>query len=199
MRWVVEAVHGILGQKYKLLHHQLDNKLLPTIRTYFRIACFLNNKFGKRLDSDSENKFEILKQIESQSSVENTLANIIETENWNRKRVIFQQLSSRDLNDFPEMTENDLKVFFTGSYQLSQAISYLAEMMDEENNILLHYVKQQPNIVKFQVKSRHINAKTYKCYVEYAPNTIGVAGIKRYCCECANGRRTMAVALMLQQ
>lgn len=34
VRWVVEAVHGIIGQKNKLLHHKLDNKLLPKVGSY---------------------------------------------------------------------------------------------------------------------------------------------------------------------
>ena len=41
LRWVVEAVHGILGKKYKLLHQQLDKKLLPKVGGYCRIACFI--------------------------------------------------------------------------------------------------------------------------------------------------------------
>lgn len=48
-----------------------------------------------------------------------------------------------------------------------------------------------PNIIKFEVRSRHINSKTYKCYIHYEPNTIGMRGIKRYCCSCANGNRTV--------
>ena len=47
LRWVVEAVHGILKQKYKLLDHKLDNKMLPKVGTYFRIAAFLNNILEK--------------------------------------------------------------------------------------------------------------------------------------------------------
>ena len=63
--------------------------------------------------------------------------------------------------------------------------------MDEENNINLRCVKERKNIIKFEVRSRHINSKTYRCYIDYAPNSIGYSGIKRYCCECANGNRTV--------
>ena len=88
------------------------------------------------------------------------------------------------------MTENDLMVLFTGSYQLSQAVSYLAEIMD--NGIInANFLKENKSIVKFEVRSRHINRKTYKCYIEYALNTIGKAGILHYTCECANGLRTV--------
>ena len=47
IRWVVEAVHGVIGQKYKLLHNQFMNNTLDNARTYCRIACFLHNRFGK--------------------------------------------------------------------------------------------------------------------------------------------------------
>ena len=33
IRWVVEAVHGIIKQKYKILLYQTDNKLLPNIHS----------------------------------------------------------------------------------------------------------------------------------------------------------------------
>ena len=45
VRWVVEAVHGVLKQKYRLLDHKIDNKLIPKIGSYFRIASFINNTF----------------------------------------------------------------------------------------------------------------------------------------------------------
>jgi hypothetical protein len=57
------------------------------------------------------------------------------------------------------MTEKDLKIFFSGTYQLGQAISYLAEMMDEENNLTLQYLKISKNILKVLVQSRHIKKR----------------------------------------
>ena len=191
IRWVVEAIHGIIGQKYKLLHHQMDNKLLPKVSLYCKIACFLNNTFGKRLNSDVDLCDEIVERMSSQNIAENSLSVEVENQHWNRRKIPFNQLSSNDLLDFPEMTEKDLKILFTGSYQLSQAISYLAELMDEENTINLRCLKERNNIIKFEVRSRHINSKTYRCYIDYAPNSIGYSGVKRYCCECANGNRTV--------
>ncbi|XP_076246511.1 uncharacterized protein LOC143186687 [Calliopsis andreniformis] len=155
VRWVVKAIHGIIGQKYKLLHYQLDNK------------------------------------IQDQQNVENTLATEVENRHWNRREVPFRQVSVSDFLDFPEMTQHELKILFTGSYQLSRAVSYLAELMDSENNINIHCLKENNDIVKFQDKWRHINSKTYRCYIDYTPNSIGVSGIKRYCCECPNGNRTI--------
>ena len=63
--------------------------------------------------------------------------------------------------------------------------------MNDNGSINLQFVKDQVNILKVQVQSRHISWKLYSCFIGYRPKTIGVAGIKIYACECANGRRTV--------
>lgn len=115
LRWVVEAVHGILGKKYKLLHQQLDNKLLPKAGAYCRIACFLNNRFGKRLNSDkNEDGLQdiIIERMLKCNQAENTLASEVATARWSRRSTTMTKLTSNEVTDFPEMTERDLKIFF---------------------------------------------------------------------------------------
>ena len=121
----------------------------------------------------------------------NTLAEEVENGKWGRRNVIFQKIKQTDVSDFPEMSQDELILFFTGTYQLGQAISYLAEMMDEDGNIELQYLKVNENILKFLVRSRHINKKTYKCFIDYIPDKDGCDGISRYCCDCPNGLRTI--------
>ena len=105
---------------------------------------------------------------------------------------MFQSFSSNNLLDFLELTEKHLKILFTGSCQLSQAVSYLAEIMDDNGSINLQFAKKQANILKIQVQSRHISRKSYICFTGYRPNSIGVAGIEGYACECANDRKTVS-------
>lgn len=169
----------------------MHNTLLPTVRSFCRIAYLLHNTFGKRLNSDNQYSEEIISRISEQKDQPNTLGLEVETHRWSRRKIPFQQITAIDLTDFPEMTEQDLKIFLTGSYQLSHAVSYLAEMMDEENNINLRCLKQNKNILQFQVQSRHINSKIYKCYIDYTPHSIGCSGIKRHFYECANGGRVI--------
>lgn len=191
IRWVVEAVHGIMGEKYKMLHYQFDNKMLPKAISYCKIAGFLVNTFGKRCVSKLSTNKDVLSQIRKQSTQENTLATEAETGRWSRRKITFKKLSSREILDFPELTENDLKIFFTGTYQLHQAVSYLAEMMDDSNNINLSYLHETPEMIKVEVRSRHISRKTYHCYIHYRPDSVGYSGILRYFCQCANGMRTI--------
>ncbi|KAK0160210.1 hypothetical protein PV328_007638 [Microctonus aethiopoides] len=101
IRWVVEAVH---------------------------VACFLHNKFGARLDSNVDFSEKVVDAMNSKKHLDNTLASEVETNRWARQNVLFNTITSDDLTDFPELTERELKIFFTGSYQMSQAVSYLAEL-----------------------------------------------------------------------
>lgn len=190
-RWVIEAVHGIIGQKYRLLHNQLDNKYLPKIKVFCQFACWVNNEFGKRLNAYEDLTDEILSQVNRRKGVINSLAQEVEEQGWGRKRTMYEVLRSDDIEDFPELTERDLKIFFTGSYQLSQSVSYLAEIMDEENRLNVKHVKETSTILRCDVRSRHINSRWYKSFIDYEPSAIGYSAIKRYCCDCANGNRTI--------
>lgn len=150
---MVEAVHSIIGQKCKLLHNQLNNLLLPNTDLFCRIACFLQNTFGKRLNSDEDKVDKIIERINLSRNNVNSLSIEVEENNWNKKTRPFAPLSSNDILDFPEMTLTDLGIFFTGSYQLKQSISYLAEMLDENDSLVINYLKEMPNIIKFEVKA----------------------------------------------
>jgi len=75
--------------------------MLPKIGTYFRIVSFLNNQFGKRLKSDTECLDNILKKMRTRRVIENSLTIEAEEKGWLRKKVIFQNISSDDILDFP--------------------------------------------------------------------------------------------------
>ncbi|XP_058806441.1 uncharacterized protein LOC131672915 [Phymastichus coffea] len=191
VRWPVEVVHGVIGNKYKLLRHKFYNTMLPKAGLYCKIACFLQNKFGKRFVADPSMTDEIVSRMLQRKDVENTLASEAENGHWSRRKLPFRPMTSSDVLDFPELTERDLKILFSGTYQLQQSVSYLAEMMNEDGELELYYLKATNEILKVRVKSRHVNRNTYNCFVHYRPQTNGCAGIVRYCCECANGNRTI--------
>ena len=54
--------------------------------------------------------------MKHQLHVENTLANEAMKKGWFRKKLMFQSFSSNNLLDFPELTEKDLRILFTGPY-----------------------------------------------------------------------------------
>ena len=103
--------------------------------------------------------------VHAQKDVDNT-----------RRKTPFKPVIADGILDFPEISERYLMTFFTGSYQLSLAVSYLAEMLDRDGKLTLEYVKEELNVDK--------------CLIRYKPNSFGVSGVTHFACECANGRRT---------
>ena len=75
-------------------------------------------------------------------------------------------------------------ILFTGPYQLEQVASFLAEMLNEHETLDVKFLIELRIMLRVEVRSRHINSKTYKCYIEYTPNLDSVAGVKRYYGEC---------------
>ena len=92
----------------------------------------------------------------NQKEVQNTLATEAQENDWLRRKLPFKSVESDEILDSPEMTERNLKILFTGSYQLRQAVSYLAEMMDKDGKLKIQCVKDQSNVLKFNVPSHHI-------------------------------------------
>lgn len=164
IRWAVEAVHGIIKQKYRIFDHRIDNKLLPKIGTMFRIACHINNVFGKRLSSDQTMFDEVVGRMKRMKDAPNELGAEVESKGWNRVQRPWFEVTSDSIEDFPELTVRDLKIFFTGTYQLSQSVSYLADMLNEDDTINLKYHRECSHILKVEVQSRHVKAKRYRCY-----------------------------------
>lgn len=119
IRWTIEAVHGMIKQKNRLFNQKF-NKMLPKIGVLYRSASFLLNKFRKRLNSDDQISSEVVEHMIAQKDIENTLAIIkrieVEENSWLRKRPPFQNISSSDLLNIPELRETDLKILFTGTY-----------------------------------------------------------------------------------
>ena len=115
--------------------------------------------------------------MQSHIHIANTLAEEVEENNINLKRVCFRKITDNDLLDFPKMSLDDKKIFCTGTNQLKQAMSYLGD--NNEQNLEFHI--ERNNLVRIKIKSRH---KTLKTYIKYTPNGTGLECIKRYVCEC---------------
>ena len=128
--------------------------------------------------------------MKSCKNTTNTLAIEIGKIGWLRKKTVFQNISSHDLLEFPELTEKK-RILFLLVYQLSQAVSHLAEIVDIDGNVNLQFVRGQSNILKVQVQLRHISPKKYRCFIKCMPNSVGISGILQYALDCANGNRTI--------
>ena len=189
-RWVVEAVHGILKQKWKILSAEIKNQSLPKIKNYFSIAGALHNMFGKILQSDKGNEKEVIEKITNSLHNDTSEFHVNVESQYLRKVIRHSNLSTNSFPDFPILTENEMKLFCLGSYQMTQAISYLTE---HYNGIDFKF-KMAPletNILAAKIQSRHVSNKEYKIFIKYDPNSSGIDSITGHYCTCKAGLRTL--------
>lgn len=86
-----------------------------------KIVGFLRNKYDQRLNPANGKNDEVFEYKYTLSEEV-----IIIIQKWNRRKSAFQQLKSSQIPDFPRLSRKQFTMFFTGSYQLSQGVSYLA-------------------------------------------------------------------------
>ncbi len=125
----------------------------------------------------------------------NKFAVEVEEGSWNRKKLPFKPLSRNDLLDFPEISLNDLKILFTGIYQLGQAIAYFGEIVCTDGDVSdmkVHQLKAQKGlqVIKTEVHSKCRSQVMWGCYIKYRPNQ-NINSIVGYACNCPNEDRTI--------
>jgi hypothetical protein len=88
--------------------------------------------------------------------------------------------------------------FFFSEYTLKHLViphfadfHFISFLIRDFCNFKRRFVKEMPNVVRFEVKSRHVNKNVYRAYVKYVPGGSGISAILGHCCECANGQRTI--------
>lgn len=181
-RWVVEVVNGRFKRDYKLLRQDYFNSTLQNLFPDFRIACTLINAFHVPI-VDNVNAVAILNTINQRIQMPNNLYEYAEDKQLNRHRVAFIRLDANDpqLEDFPNLSENDVTMLSLGSYQLKLAKSYCAEHIN--NGLYLIEIYQDYGLADFdeynmphnnvwllriRIQSRHIRARTYYSYTYFS-------------------------------
>ena len=143
LRWVVEAVHGVLKMKFGFLRKKIDNKLLPKLGALCQVVGYLHNRYGKRLWGADSRVMAQIDRMEARFGTPNTLGEQVEADRWNLRPTTLERIAASDLLDFPMLTEEDLFILTTGQYQLELAGSYLAEILDENDDAELKFLRQR--------------------------------------------------------
>lgn len=188
IRWVVESVNGMIKQ-WKMLGQVIPNTQIPYIGDYVRIVSALCNAYKPpRKQAASADDQIIAQRMLALSKKENTLQKRVESNGWNRKTVIWEELVAESLEDFPQLTMEDLRRVTIGVYQLKQAASYTREHLTDEGDYILYSHKEEADIVRVRIQSRHTSAKQYQLWIQYEN---GFDPIKGWYCQCKNGARTV--------
>lgn len=196
VRWVVETINGRFKRDFKLFRNRIFNKNVPFICEDFKIAAALINFFQEPY-ADSLYLLDFIDSINRNMGRPNLLAEYVLQNNLNMQRVPFHLMAADDpaVNDFPQLSMDDIIKFSIGTYHVKIARSYCSEhikatgvffiqlyrhpvalpLQDDQNNIL----------IRCKIQSRHIGQKIYYSYVMY--NNV----IKETYCSCYHGKRTL--------
>ncbi len=193
-RWVIEVVNSFLKKSFKALKEVPNNTLTHTLDD-FRIAGALINRFFKSLFSDQDNFIRIVKLMKERVNNENDLKSLVETLKLNRKSQ-FESINASTIDDFPKLSIEEIKTNITlGSYQLKQAVSYIAEHINK-GNYEIRVNKEtvcidSSKIIYSIIQSRHSNKTKYRVYIKYKPEKRTIESIESWYCTCKNGCRTV--------
>lgn len=109
----------------------------------FEAAAALLNAFHPPV-VDRIDAGEIIEQINMNMNKDNELAHFIIRNDYNRRRANFHEITvhNDNLNDFPQLTYNELILIALGTYQLKQARSYYGEHIRESNTFVIEVCRE---------------------------------------------------------
>jgi hypothetical protein len=94
-----------------------------------------------------------------------------------------------DVNfDFPELSLEDLRLLFFGTYKIKQARTYVEEHLDPDGDYIIELGDDNDDILRCTIQSRHSNATKYKAWIQYS---LSGDPIVAWYCTCPAGAITV--------
>ncbi|CAC5412517.1 unnamed protein product [Mytilus coruscus] len=146
VRWVVESVNGRIKQ-WRLLEKVLPNSLIPYAGEYIRFVSAICNKYRPPLNAGNNNEDLLLEVEDGNDSVE----------------------------DFPKLSEEDIRDITLGVYQLKLAKSYTEEHL--ENDEYYEVMQQGHQLIRapyhrYQLKEISIDSEVGPILPLIAPSPL---------------------------
>jgi hypothetical protein len=193
VRYAVEVAIGRL-KRFKYLDQVIQNTTLPHIYEDFKIVATILNLQYNAIESDLGFQREIVEKILARENIPNTLQPYVDENNLDMKRVNFKKLESCEITDFPQLSLQDLYLITLGSYQLKQALSYIAQHLDQNGIFWLKAFKdiiENNYLIRAKLLSRHSRSVKYNIYIKYSTSISGIDAIIAWMCRCKNDLRTL--------
>lgn len=190
VRWIVESANGRIKQ-WKYLSNVLPNSQIPYIGDYTRIISSICNKYLPPLcSSEKENDELLAAKMLHLSKQKNELQAKVEESNLDKRSSVNWDPLEGDnsVQDFPVMSEEDLRNLTLGIYQIKQAKSYTREHFDSEGEYQIFLHKIEDGLLHIKLQSRHTSAKKYDLWIQY--NDMNIIG---WYCKCKAGARVVGM------
>uniref|UniRef100_A0A2A4J551 SWIM-type domain-containing protein n=1 Tax=Heliothis virescens TaxID=7102 RepID=A0A2A4J551_HELVI len=190
---------------FKIFRQNYFNRASKHVMIDFSVAAALINKFHTKI-RDRDDAAQILEIVNQNMEINNDLSEYVRERNLNRARADFRNINvdSENVREFPVLSYSDLILIACGTYQLKQAPSYYGEhirfngcyqieLCNDHRGSIMEGVNVSPNcfLLRARIAGRHISRKVYFVYILINSNDSGRSAIKKYCCNCIVGRRTV--------
>jgi hypothetical protein len=137
IRWVIESRNGHV-KNFKALT-EVANQSLSHIMDDYRIVAALINCFFPKLYTDDDNEEIAMRMNTKMTSKTLSLDKYL----VNFKKIVFEPIDACNLKDFPRLELEVIRKELTfGNNQLKNALSYLAEHFNKNDNIELLVSKE---------------------------------------------------------
>ena len=146
-------------KRWKYLDHILPNSQVPFIGDFVRIVCALSNKYLPALSQSLETDDAEAQHMRQLSSNSNALQVEIVSCGLEKRRAIWEPVEVAGIDDFPRLTEEQLRAVTCGVYQLKISPGYIQEHLQGDAEISIH--RDDPGLMRVRLRSRHVSAKQY--------------------------------------
>ncbi|XP_062619706.1 uncharacterized protein LOC134281247 [Saccostrea cucullata] len=185
VRWVVESANARL-KRWKYLNHVIPNTQIPFIGDYVRIVCALCNRFTSVLSSGNaeEDQAMTLKMLHL-SKRTNELQEFVESNGLSNRTYSWQKIDAAGFaQDFPKLSDSEIRQLTLGVYQVKMAKAYTQEHLQDDGTYEILVNEDLDGIIGAKIQSRHVSSKKYSCWVKYEDGVV----ISWYC-KCKAGAR----------
>ena len=90
------------------------------------------------------------------------------------------------LQNFPRISEDELRNLTVGIYQLKLARAYTMEHLDEEGEYIISLNDDIADILRVCIQSRHTSSKSYLLWIQYSHSSV-----QSWYCQCKAGARVL--------
>ena len=153
----------------------MPNSQIPWIGDNVRIVSALCNSLVTNTNEDEAIALKTLSLAQKQNNLEIR----VQTENLNQKKTVWKNLDASDAaNDFPNLSETDIRNLTLGVNQLKQTKSYTFQHLDSDDDYSVSVSNIFPGLLRAHLQSRHVSSMKYFVYVQYDGRSEGCDKIK---------------------
>ena len=187
VRWRIESYHARM-KKWNLFSGRIENAFIPKVADCVRIVSAALNCYRGPIGKNTINSSDTtLAQYMRQQLGRNNMLQVRLDNGSLSSRSGWERIEDSTF-DFPQMSLDEIRELFFGTYQIKTGRCYVEEHLDQTGDYMIAVSNSNDNIVRVNVQSRHSNRSVYKAYIQFS---FDGDPIEAWYCQCTAGARNL--------